>query len=286
MYCINMCDIFHMTVINENQFASFMNYLIEIMPKKPNRIYMGSYFCSQYFLRFNGYLQIIEYCQNNNLHITLVIPILSQKDLKTGKKRIENICQQAGNVIDEITVNDIGMLKYFQNKNYQVNLGRLFFKTPRDCRVSDYTNATIVPELVSNLNLEFWQKENLNDIELDPTNKSIDISILKENTLSVGLHIPYCYMTTGNICKFASIHKDIEYKFRANATCRLECMHIYEAYNGHNNLDEINPTIERYGRTLFFKNEQINVIGNDISKYIYFPIKEWRNYLYENTSST
>ncbi len=283
MFCINMCDIFH--TINENQFVDFMNNLIEKLQKKPDRIYMGSYFCSQYFLKFNGFLQIIEYCRINNLYITLVIPVLNQKDLKNGKKRIEDICQQAGNIIDEITVNDIGMFRYFLKQDYQINLGRLFFKTPRDCRVNDYNNSTVVPELISNLDLEFWRKENINGIELDPTNKNIDISMLADDTLTVGLHTPYCYMTTGHICKFASIHKDIEYKFRPNLTCQLECMHISEIYNGHNNLGEINSTIERYGRTLFFRNDPINVIGKDISKYIYFPIKEWREFLYENTGT-
>lgn len=286
MLCINVCEFFNVD-IQKNITEKFMNYLVYDKKDYIYRIYIGSYFCSQYFIKFNGINELLSYCILNNIKITLVIPVFSQKDLEYGKVRIKEICKKAGRIIDEITVNDIGMLHYITNEysNYKINFGRLFFKAPRDCRVPDYTERITESGSLSNIHLPFWKKYHINYAELDPTNKIIDLSFLKNDEILIALHMPFCYMTTGNICKFASIHKDAEQKFRPNTLCQMECMHIKDSYSGHIQQTDCDPLLERYGRTVFFKSSGAGIVGKDLSRKIYFAIEEWRKFIYEDTCS-
>lgn len=62
--------------------------------------------------------------------MTLVIPVFSEKDLEKGKKLLTELMDTYGDLIDEITVNDIGMLAYVKKLfDKKINLGRLFLKT-------------------------------------------------------------------------------------------------------------------------------------------------------------
>ena len=286
MFCINYCDIFNLDQKQERNLEMYIKMIEAMVQNKIDRIYFGSYFCDQYFLKFKGYNELIQYCRNKNIHMTLVVPVLSQNTLDIGKRRISEMYECAGNVVDEITVNDLGMLSYFSKcGNQKLNLGRLFLKNPRDCRIPEYTDSRVTPSFLSKLNQEFWKKQTLNCVELDPTNKILDASEIASMGIKLALHLPYCYMTTGKICKFASIHKQIEKKFRPNVNCQMECMYITDTYSGHVTSTNCDPTIYRIGRTLYFENNRVETVGKDLDRLIYFPIEEWRKCLYENLSS-
>lgn len=285
MFCINLCDIFSMNAREEYIEMSIAK--IENMTKKKiKRIYLGSYFCDRFFLNFRGYHDLLQYCKVKKIHATLVVPVFSQNTLCRGKKRISEICECLEGVIDEVTVNDLGMLCHIKNLNkYRVNLGRLFFKNPRDCRVPEYTDSIISPGFLSKLNQEIWKKQLINCIELDPTNRILDVSEIKSLDVKIALHSPFCYMTTGKICKFASIHKDIDKKFRPNVNCQMECMSISDTYTGHVVPTNCDPIIYRIGRTLLFENNESEIVGNNLERLIYFPVKEWREWIYEDIGS-
>lgn len=285
MFCINLCDIFSMNAREEYIEMSIAK--IENMTKKKiKRIYLGSYFCDRFFLNFKGYHDLLQYCKVKKIHATLVVPVFSQNTLCRGKKRISEICECLEGVIDEVTVNDLGMLCHIKNLNkYRVNLGRLFFKNPRDCRVPEYTDSIIAPGFLSKLNQEIWKKQLINCIELDPTNRILDVSEIKSLDVEIALHSPFCYMTTGKICKFASIHKDIDKKFRPNVNCQMECMSISDTYTGHVVPTNCDPIIYRIGRTLLFENNESEIVGNNLERLIYFPVKEWREWIYEDIGS-
>lgn len=286
MFCINLCDIFSMNETEE--YIEMCAVKIEDMTKKKiERIYIGSYFCDQFFLKFKGYKELLQYCKVKKIHATLVIPVFSQDSLSKGKKRISEICGYLEGVIDEVTVNDFGMLYYIRNLNkYRINLGRLFFKNPRDCRVPEYTDSVVSPGFLSKLGQEIRKKELINCIELDPTNRVLDVSEIKNSEIEVALHFPFCYMTTGKICKFASIHKDIDKKFRPNVNCQMECMSISDTYTGHVVPTNCDPIIYRIGRTLYFENNKSEIVGKKLERLIYFPAKEWRECIYEDISSS
>lgn len=285
MFCINLCDIFSMNAREEYIEMSIAK--IENMTKKKiKRIYLGSYFCDRFFLNFKGYHDLLQYCKVKKIHATLVVPVFSQNTLCKGKKRISEICECLEGVIDEVTVNDLGMLCHIKNLNkYRVNLGRLFFKNPRDCRVPEYTDSIISPGFLSKLNQEIWKKQLINCIELDPTNRILDVSEIKSLDVEIALHSPFCYMTTGKICKFASIHKDIDKKFRPNVNCQMECMSISDTYTGHVVPTNCDPIIYRIGRTLLFENNESEIVGKNLERLIYFPVKEWREWIYEDIGS-
>lgn len=269
-----------------DNLKNFLKIFSEIKSTTIDRIYIGSSFCSQYYLNFYGYEQVFKFCCENHINITLTIPVFSEKDLSAGKKKTEKIIKSALGIIDEITVNDIGMLSYVQKEQkYRINLGRLFFKDPRDCRVPDFRKQTLSPMLLSHLSNDYWSKFDFNIVELDPTNTVIDTSSINDIDINIGLHLPYCYMTTGNICKFASIHRDIKNKFRPNMKCAMECLHIHDTYSGLVKPTNCVPVLFRFGRTLYFEAEQVNLTGKSASRIIYFPIKEWREFVNENLNS-
>ena len=96
----------------------------DMMGKKIERIYLGSYFCERFFLKFRGYQELIKYCKEKKICATLVVPVFSQNTLCKGKQRIYEICECLESLIDEVTVNDLGMLYHIETLNkYKVNLG-------------------------------------------------------------------------------------------------------------------------------------------------------------------
>lgn len=241
------------------------------------RIYVGSTFCSQYFSQQTKYDFVLNFCQQHNIKVTLTLPVFTEKDLVLGKKKVEKLLDKGQEVVDEVTINDIGMLTYMQSKvKVRINLGRLFFKDPRDCRIPNYKEKMVEPVLLSNLENDFWRTFHVNLVELDSTNRVINTSILLKSDIDIGIHYPFCYMSTSNICKFASIHKDIASKFRPNMACNLECEHIIDTYSGHITQTDCDPIIYRLGRTLYYETEVSEFVGKQPSRIIYFPINEWR----------
>ena len=104
------------------------------------RVYLGSYFCSNYFMNLDLNLleRIVTECIYNDIDITLVIPIITEKNFKAMKEKIEKLFKFAGDSIDEITVNDYGTLECMhQQYPIALNLGRLFAKDYRDPRYQD-----------------------------------------------------------------------------------------------------------------------------------------------------
>lgn len=283
--CMNLCELLHATLLDKINLRLLFDSLEKKYCESVKRVYIGSSFCSQYFLNFFGYHEVFNYCREKKIPVTLTVPVLSEKDLKKGKEKINRVCLDGVNIIDEITVNDIGMLAFLNGMStVRLNLGRLFFKDPRDCRVPDYMNENLPLTLLTHLSDNYWSRLRFEGIELDPIKWYIDLSLLNGSEYYVGLHVPFCYMTTGNICKFASVHYPVEQKFRPNLSCGMECEHIIDFYSGHVMQTDCDPLLIRIGRTLYFENEHVKTIGQSFDRIIYFPVKEWKEFIYENPS--
>lgn len=260
--CLNLCE------INWNiyfDYSGVIETLYELF-EGVNRIYVGSYFCSQYFLslKFN---KLIEIARDRDMRITLVLPIFSEKDLDFAKEKISKLLQNSEIIIDEVTVNDFGMLSYVQGRfTMKVNLGRLFFKDPRDVRISEYylhkgnVNTSSVLKNIVDIS-------KINYIEIDETNRTVDVA----DVFNIAVHVPFCFMTTGNICKYASVNKSLEFKYRPNDKCGQECSYIYEHYSEIYNGTSIE--LYRVGRTVYsYMIERSNVKNK--KREIYFPFIE------------
>lgn len=260
--CLNLCEINWSKLCDH---CGVMNKLYGLLEKK-SRIYVGSYFCSQFFLAFQ-FDNLIKFAKDWNLKLTLVLPVFSEKDLKLAKEKIIKILQNFNSVIDEVTVNDFGMLTYIQSKfDKKVNLGRLFFKDPRDVRVNEYYSQKGNVNILSALK-EVIDVSKINYVELDETNMSLGV----DDCFRVAVHTPFCFMTTGNICKYASINKGIEFKFRPNDKCRQECSCIYEHYSEEYNGKHID--LYRLGRTVYSYMTGRSEVENK-KREIYFPFIE------------
>ena len=277
MFCLNLCEIFTGSWFPKKYFERLLQYFSE-KEQKVERIYIGSSFCSQYYLRFEGWNQLLHICKSNQIPVTLVLPVFSEKNLISGKKKTLEIIQNVPGIIDEITVNDVGMLQWLKRKEVtRINLGRLFFKEPRDCRMPEYFQKSLVPSLLTLLYDDYWSDFKISGVELDATNQVIDINCIKNNDIDVGIHLPYCYMTTGNICKFASVHKRIEQKFRPNLECMMECMYMKDIYSKHVHQTNCDPVLYRLGRTVYFKVSSVDFEGKKPKRILYFPVDEWKN---------
>lgn len=282
MFCLNLCEILNAALLKNDVLGRMINRIVEKNEIKDplERIYVGSSFCSQYFLHIACWRDIIEYCREREYKMTLTLPIFSEKDLEIGKARIDQILRIGDDVIDEITVNDVGMLVYIPDKyEKNINLGRLFFKDSRDVRVPGYRESAVRPNLLSKKEYMMMGTERVKGVELDAVSRYIDLRDCDFSGITLGIHGPFCFMTTGNICKYASIPKEPDQKFRPNGTCSMECLQVYEHYKekfGGQNTD-----ILRYGRTVYYYNNGSRVAGKKIDRKIYFPVLEMKRIMKE-----
>lgn len=272
-FSINLCEL----VKQLNTYDVSMDELIKGCEREQKlapvtRIYFGSYFCSHYFLHMTQeeYEKLIVYATNHGIKLTLVLPIFTEKSLTKAKRRIESLCRYFSTIIDEVTVNDYGMLNYIHSVySVKINLGRLFMKDYRDPRYDEYFSGPFKPRGFTSFLKEIVNTYKIHMIEFDPTHESIDFSEKPEKVL-IGLHSPYCYMTTGQICEYSSVNKEIEQKFRPNTECTLECVSHHIEYE----LEEMNGERKfiRFGRTIYFENNNCKVTGLTSMRVIYFPL--------------
>lgn len=263
MKCINLCDI-----LDESDFKG--NTIEKLLQAQciadADRLYIGSYFCSQYFLRMDFISEIKKLVEQKHDSLSLVIPIFSERDLSIAKKRIRHILEELP--IDEVTVNDVGMLSTLSSiSQIKINLGRLFFKDARDIRLASYFNSTLHPASLDQLS-DYRTRYGIQYAELDPICTVMDLG--NETDVKLALHVPFGYMTTGNICKYASISKDIQFKFRPNISCNKECQRIYETYAP----SPSDYRLYRIGRAVYFESAIPATINGSFERLIYAPFHE------------
>lgn len=268
--CLNLCE------VADNLYEAYesIDNIVTSAEKRQGvkhyaRIYIGSNFCSQYFLNLSQILleKISEYASKENIKVTLVLPVFTEKNLERAKSSIDKYMAILGKVLDEITVNDYGMLEHIAStyKEIGINMGRLFMKDYRDPRYPKYFEVALKPRIFTKYLDELIKTYGITGMEFDPTHMEIDFEG-KPQHIEIGLHEPYCYMTVGQICEFASIHKDISQKFRPNSLCERECMTNRIKYFNEDDREWL-----RIGKTIYFKNEP-QISGIEKIRKIYFPI--------------
>ena len=148
-----------------------------------------------------------------------------------------------------------------------LNAGRLFSKEPRDPRYAELfeeRHAVGVPALVT----ELFRQGELQGLELDPTHAALDLSELRGYMpyLEVGVHMPYCYMSTGSICELAGIGRPVREKFRPNAPCKLECARCAIGYGL-----PYGVRLLKFGRAVYFPNHGCTVCEGEDFRMIVSP---------------
>ena len=269
--CLNLCEILpylqkknHEILESAKQLAGF---------SVCERIYVGSSFCGKYFLEQSDATlkDLIEICENENIKITLAIPVFSEGDLESGKKKLAHITHMAKDTIDEFTVNDYGMLSYLNSIKDQfhqaINLGSLFMKDYRDPRYEEYFQIPWKPKVFTDYFKKVLEEYNIKTCEFDMTHRDMNFCEVPAR-VEIGVHVPFTYQTVGRICEYASIHKDITEKFRPNATCENNCSDNLVRYS----VSDGNMEYIRFGRTVYFRHPGFE--AKDLERYrlIYFPL--------------
>lgn len=268
--CLNFCEILENILSNATDVEAAIKNAMELADyAKCDRIYVGSYFCSQYVLNTSMDLmkKLLSTTNRMGIPVTLVLPMFTEKDLLRGKEMINVFSSYFQKGIDEVTVNDYGMLEYIhQNYKILLNIGRLLFKDYRDPRHEEYYNNISKPKFFSDQFLSICRDYKINSLELDITHKELDLTDAP-NDITISVHVPYTYMTVGMVCEFASIPYEISDKFRPNLPCKKECLKNRLVSNVLE--DRIYLKI---GRTIYFEQVYGNVSGVEKYREIFAPI--------------
>lgn len=233
------------------------------------RLYVGSNFCVQRFLGIPSWFftRMGELCATYDMRMTLAVPTPTQATLDLVKGRVSSLIGMAGEALDEITVNDVGMLEYVsRSSDKAINIGRLLNRGHRDPRYLDLREQCVCPEaLTFDWEAVRVRYPSVRGIELDPTASVVDVSACPHG-LVVGLHVPYCYISTSHICEYAARDKLSQEKFRAEAACASECLECHTHY-----WDEAGVHFMKVGKTVYYPNNEVALAGADGYRLICTP---------------
>lgn len=266
---LNLCDLLGRS---EKNISLWIDKLISaISVNNFSRVYIGSYYCDHYYLytHKDKYTDTIRYAKENRFKITLVIPPLFESNLENGIDLAKYLIEESKSVIDEITINDWGMIQYFPgNFDVKLNMGRILQKDNRDPRYQDYFSEQHTHRCFSEFYKKMLSANEISGLELDCTHETIVIP----NTFSdirISVHTPWTYMSMGSICIFASMNKRIDRKFRFADVCSCECNKVAVQMNCEGNV-----SLYRFGRSIQFDNSDCKIISQVPYRYIYSPFNE------------
>ena len=248
--------------------------------RKFHRVYAGSSFCPNYFLNCGIYPRLIAHCKEKGIRIGLSVCVFPQSLVKLGMQAVRRLLSDGDGVIDELVVNDIGMLRFASDElGLKVMLGRLFFKDARDCRRPEFIARRTSFSLLSCRSLlEEWQPSG---IEIDPISAEIDLSHLPGSVGTVVLDSPFCYMSFGNVCRAASAFRPIREKFRSSAPCELECLRTASVHTDRLRKDA--GKLYMVGKTVYFGQPSVRLVHpkETVIRKLYFPLQEFIGRLQE-----
>lgn len=267
--CLNLAEVVNGIYEREGTLVSCLKSNLDISGyTRFNRIYIGSSFCATYFLKMTDDMMksLCLLCEKEKVKFTLVLPMFSERYLTQAKERIQQLIHIGGVYLDEITVNDWGMMEYLsKHSKKKLNMGRLFMKDYRDKRYREYFALTLRPKIFNSRIRALIQQYPIYGMEFDLTHEKIDMSGAWDG-ITVGFHYPYCYQTVGNICEIASSGQTLSYKFRPNSPCHMECEQqqlTYESQEGHKYI--------KRGRAVYFRHPECIIENIKQIRLIYTP---------------
>ena len=264
-FCLNLCDIFT-ALIREYECIENLISVAENKRKiKYRRICLGSYFCDTYFIKNikNMLVSTYPYCQENDIKITLTLPVFSESRLNDGLDLIDELLIQYKDVIDEVTVNDIGMLQYISKKNnLATNQGRMMQKYTRDIRYANYSDDRFQYCGYMDKYESFVEA-----VEFDICSKSMEIHIGRKKTI---IHRNYQYTTMGRICWFAGLNRCVRNKFNLNSLCDESCGRFFLNY-----IDREGRMFYQVGKAVFSEVFSSEIKTDSEIRFADFPLYLW-----------
>lgn len=268
--CLNLCEF----TIPNDYFDTFWTWFAD-NPANFKRIYIGSYACQNLFTQ-TDYLPFVKECEERNIPITLVIPVMKESRLGIAKIQIRQLVQN--HCVDELSVNDVGMVRFANTlKNdgliSHIMMGRLFTKNIRDIRHGMFVN----PEdpIVPDFQYKYAEENNIDGFETEILGGKLKIEN-PDNKYIVGLHSPITLHSITRRCRYAAMGHQEQYRFRPDAACERQCLWCSEKFELPEMYDE-NTHCSYYmlGRGLYTKFAKVGIEGTEgISRNIYNPYLE------------
>lgn len=272
MFCLNLCELIGPGT-NAEQVAGLVRRVGDATGQMPGRVYAGSYFCARYFTGSGFWKAVAPVCAELGVPVTLVVPVANQGLLEQAKRTLREAVDGLGGLADEVTVNDVGMLGHVQGAyDCRVNLGRLFFRDPRDVRVPRQRQRETSPALLQRIDGGRYLGHPLQCVELDQTSLRLTLPPAGQLGCEVALHGPVVYMSTGMVCKFGSLHREVTRKFRPNGACGMECLRVAERTHGIFNGTDVD--LLRVGRTIYAVPKEPCETSRPVERTVYFPLAE------------
>ena len=230
-----------------------------------SRIYLGGSFCGKLFNSTTAqqfeYFQ--HYCQSENIKISLTIPIFTERQLSLGKQICHNLLERYSELIDEVTINDYAMYEFIDNIfSGRILSGRLLNKVNRDPRYSKYGQEGIS---IPKLHLQ------ISGAELDGCSSKIILENPIEDFVAA-IYYPYSFISTGMICSYAAIGKDIMSKFLLDGYCPVSCGKYYTKHD-----DRDGNYFYHIGNSIYYLSDFPKVIGASTVRMIWFPLDMWED---------
>lgn len=264
---LNLCELYEILIQEYGSVEAIVEECQAESDLEFARVYVGSYFCDSYFLRTieHALYQLEQFAIHKKIRVTMVVPILMQKHVQVGLKIIDKVLHNFS-IIDEVVVNDYGMLNYLSS-NYDcgIIIGRLLRKRARDYRYPNYINSVEFEE-TKDIYLKYPR---VFGADIDVASTIIDCSGYDSRIVPC-IHIPYTYITCGQICDFAALDADIFQKFNDNKNCNFSCNRLYYAYK-----TETDHDLFRIGKAIYYKSVQYEILNTDNVRYVYFPFELW-----------
>lgn len=271
---------------------------LKLATSKYERVYFGNEFCERLIPSHSQLIEIVQYCEQNNLDFSLVTPYVTDKGLRDLEKLFAWLNKNKKKC--EIIVNDYGVLNLLNEKyqNLSPVLGRLLTKQKRDPRIEKllkkkpkkrifinkkkeyliFLPRKVPSSLVAyyrgaNVNIHNFQKfladQRITRVEIDNLLQGINLRIPKDK-LSVSLYVPYGYITTSRLCSANPFRKKRKF-FCEISYCKRECQK-YTSELRNQNMPFI---LYKRGNTLFYQNKKISsnrwLAGKGIDRLIYQP---------------
>lgn len=208
----------------------------------------------------------LTYFYVNHFRATLVIPAASEHESIHLKQNIEYFLEYCGNCIDELVVNDYGMLEFAEQlqERYAIRItaGRLFSKNFRDPRYPAYGKETaysFFPGLLQN---------KVSAVEIDIVSEHMDLSEV-DSEIQIHAHYPYTYVTCGQNCEFAASTQPEGYRYIGGRGCGLSCMNGYMETSANDSLFLL------VGKGVYTKSNLSTSYARKPDRFIYWPADEF-----------
>jgi hypothetical protein len=227
----------------DDSFNNSLNIVSGLHLPLPTRVYIGAEFCDRLLLNanFNILTPFIKELKSKGFFVTLIMPHSTQSLFKSNYEILKRMLDKGKDVIDEISVNDFGLLNYINNDlqgmNLRFNAGRLLDKSLRESRMDIYSvddirkNKNMISKLpiLTNEYDRIYNKFNISYVETDIPNQKV-FSIIDNANYKLALHFPRTFLSKAYYCEFSSIGKSAINKFILDGVCENQCNNQYKIF--------------------------------------------------------